>query len=98
MSLNNLAVDIFPGLGIVGLAVTFFFYQIRRNDLKLLRDSIKDLTERVDFLEKENTRLKVDYQDIKFKKNYLKQIVLEALQNKADIKEMLEKSLINHNV
>ena len=41
----------------LALGGSFFVYQIRRNDLNLLRDSINDLTKRVEYLEKENNRL-----------------------------------------
>jgi len=80
----------------LGLGIAFFVYQIRRNDLKLLRDSIDDLTKRVEYLEKENNRLESAYKDVKFKKDYLKQIVLQALSQKDSIESTLGKEIREH--
>jgi len=80
----------------VALGVAFFFYQLRRNDLKLLRDSISDLTKRVEFLEKENTRLDIAYKDTKYKKDYLKQIVVQSLSQKASIDQSLASEVKEH--
>lgn len=80
--------------------IAFFLYQIRRNDLNLLRESIKDLTDRVEFLEKEvdrykleNNELKDGFNQIKFKKDYLKNIVIQALANKVAVDQTLSKEL-----
>jgi|SRR3990167_5303634 len=80
----------------LGLGIAFFVYQLRRNDLQLLRDSISDLSKRVEFLEKENTRLDGAYKDVKFKKDYLKQIILQALAQKSDIENTLGKEIKEH--
>ncbi|MCR4305757.1 MAG: hypothetical protein NUV73_01595 [Candidatus Daviesbacteria bacterium] len=91
--------NILGWIGIIGVIVSviiFVIYQVRRNDLKLLRDSVSDLGTRVDFLEKENVRLKedlinksTDYDNLKFKKNYLKQIILESLNMRKDIQQTI---------
>lgn len=76
--------------------VVFFLYQLRRSDITLLRESIKDLVGRVEFLENENVRLKSeiqkktsDYDNLKFKKNYLKQLIMESLSKKTDLSQTL---------
>jgi len=86
-------------LGVItalALGMAFFVYQLRQNALKLLRDSITDLTKRVEYLEKENTRLYSAYKDVKFKKDYLKQIVLQALSQKSSIENTLGKEIREH--
>src|SRR3990167_7221303 len=80
----------------LGLGIAFFVYQLRRNDLQLLRDSISDLTKRVEFLEKENNRLDTAYKDVKFKKDYLKSIVIQALSQKASIDQSLSDEIKDH--
>ena len=92
-------------IGLIASAVIFFIYQLRRNDLKLLRESIGDLTTRVEYLEKENDRLtsdlekkSTDYDNIKFKKNYLKQIIMESLNQRKEITETLVKEMIDGKI
>ena len=80
----------------LGLGIAFFIYQLRRNDLKLLRESIDDLIKRVTFLETENKRLDTAYRDVKFKKDYLKQIILQALAQKSNIESTLGKEMKEH--
>ena len=84
-------------LGTLAAAISFFVYQIRRNDIQLLRDSIKDVTERVDFLEKENLRykeenirIKKDFDSAKAKKDYLKSLFVQGIALQAT----MDKSLI----
>ena len=92
-------------IGLIASGVIFFIYQLRRNDLKLLRESIGDLTSRVEYLEKENDRLtgdlekkSTDYDNIKFKKNYLKQIIMESLNQRKEITETLVKEMIDGKI
>ncbi len=92
-------------IGLVASAIIFFIYQVRRNDLHLLRESIADLTARVEFLEKEKNRLEedlakktMDYDNIKFKKNYLKQLIMESLAKRKDLSETLITEMIDGRI
>lgn len=83
-------------IGLVVIAASIIYFQWKNQTTKLLRDQVKDMSERIDFLasevkslKEENGKLRQDYSDIKFKKNYLKQIVIEALATKKGISESL---------
>lgn len=78
------------------VATAFIFYTWRNQSLKLLRESVADMDTRIKYLEGEVKRLceekgnlERSYQEVKFKKNYLKQIVIEALSKKSSINNQL---------
>jgi len=78
------------------------FFIIRSQLRKSLEDTINTLQGELDVykgktdrLENELRLLKVQYDDVKMKKNYLKQLILEALQKQTNIKDFLGEALIN---
>lgn len=99
MTILELPNTILGWVGIVSailLAITFFLYQIRRNDLSLLRESITDLSKRVDYLEKENSNykeensiLKSQLATTKAKKDYLKTVVIQGVALQATMNKQL---------
>ena len=103
MNIVDLPTTLLGWTGVIAAAaavIVFFLYQLRRNDLKLLRESISDLSERVEFLEHENNRYKEEivtltnkFSETKFKKDYLKNIVIQALANKVGVDQTLSKEL-----
>ncbi len=83
-------------IGFLGMGISIVFFTWRNQNLKLLREQVKDMEGRIKFLsdevevlKKTNNNLTADYKDLKFKKNYLKQIVIEALATKKGISESL---------
>lgn len=83
-------------IGFVIVAGSIVYFQWKNQTTKLLREQVNDMSKRIDFLAKEvqnlqaeNGKLQQDYTDVKFKKNYLKQIVIEALATKKGISESL---------
>ena len=86
--------------GVIGVGFSIIYFQWKNQSGELLREQVDDMSKRIDFLEKEikrlteeNTNLSTDYLDLKFKKNYLKQIVIEALATKKHIDESLLKEI-----
>ena len=85
-----------------GVAVYFLIkYQINKNleaTVKIYKEEVAALTTKVTRLQNditellnENTRLRGDNDNLKFKKNYLKDIVMQALTSKQSIdKSMLD--------
>lgn len=88
---------------LVIVAASFIFYTWRNQSIKLLRDSIIDMNTRINFLEAEVKRLcdekgtlEANYKELKFKKNYLKQILIEAVAKRKDIIKELSEEVENH--
>ena len=82
--------------GFITMGFSTIWFQWKNQNLKLLREQVEDMIKRIKFLEErlkeledENGKLKQDYKDIHFKKNYLKQIVIEALASKKGISDGL---------
>ena len=84
---------------VIGGGVASYFlirYQVTKNlteTIDIYRKEVDAYKLTVDRLEKDLGGLKNQYDELKKKKNYLKQILLEALTTKADIRDLLEKSL-----
>jgi hypothetical protein len=78
--------------GFVVLGIFTLFFQIRNQSVKLLRTQVEDMKKRIEFLE-EKTK---DYDEMKFKKNYLKSIVIQAISSKAAIDQTLAKEVKEH--
>jgi hypothetical protein len=86
------------------VAVAFVFYTWRNQSIKLLRESVDDMGKRITYLEAELKRLceekgilEANYKETKFKKNYLKQIVVEALAKKSSINHQLAEIVKDNN-
>lgn len=87
-------------LGVIAVGLSIIYFQFRNQTTNLMRLQIDDMTKRIKFLEEEVDRLKIEkdtidgeYKNLKFKKNYLKQIVIEALASKKGIDESLLKEI-----
>ena len=85
---------------IVGVGLSIVYFQFRNQTGKLLREQVGDMERRINFLENEvkrltdeNLTLDGSYKELKFKKNYLKQIIIEALAKKKDMGETLLKEI-----
>src|SRR3990167_1764145 len=86
------------GTIIIGGVIAYFLikYQINKNlheTLLVYKEELEAYKSRVETLERQVAISTVAYEELKKKKNYLKQILLEALQTKRDIKEILEGSI-----
>ena len=83
---------------IIGGVIAYFLikYQVNKNlhaTLLVYKEELEAYKSRVETLERQVVAAGAAYEDLKRKKNYLKQILLEALQTKRDIKEILEGSI-----
>ena len=89
---------------LIVVATAFIVYTWKNQSLKLLRESVTDMGKRITYLEAEVKRLceekgilEANYKETKFKKNYLKQIVVEALAKKNSINHQLAEIVKNNN-
>jgi hypothetical protein len=88
---------------LIVVAAAFIFYTWRNQSLRLLREQIDDLIKRVEVVEAENKRLcdenkvlQTNFLAIKSEKNYLENLVIEALTRKKELNsQLLEKVNIN---
>lgn len=76
-------------IGFVAMAAYVVFFQWKNQSVTLLRQQVNDMSVRITFLEDqakamqlENDGLKKQYEDVKFKKNYLKGLIMESLSKK----------------
>lgn len=103
LELPNTIIGWVGTISAVFLMGAFFVYQIRRNDLKLLRESIEDLTARVRFLEEENARFKVENSVLtktltttKQKKDYLKSLFVQGVALQITMDKSLTAAVNDH--
>ena len=93
----NEFLSLFSAVIVGGVAVFFINnYQVNKNlheTLLVYKEELEAYKSRAETLERQVAASAIAYEDLKRKKNYLKQILLEALQTKRDIKEILEGSI-----
>jgi len=92
-------------VGFITMALTVIYFNWKNQSVKMLREQVDDQDNRIKFLEAEQKRsaqtieiLNSKMHDLKFKKNYLKQIVVEALASKKSVDSQLIKQLSSHEL
>jgi len=87
---------------IFGGGIGAFFiirFQLRKSleeTVKVYKEELEVYKLKLDRLEGEVQLLRNANSDLKSKKNYMKQLLIEALQTKTDVKELLDKALKDH--
>lgn len=66
---------------------------VYQSELDIFREKVGRLENDMKVLQGKYEESKLAFDELKKKKNYLKQILIEALQNRKDIQEILTKSL-----
>lgn len=83
-------------IGFFVLGISLIYFQFKNQSVKLLREQVSDMKLRIEFLEAEvkslcgeRDTLAANFKDVKFKKNYLKQLVVESLASKTAINKKI---------